>query len=155
MDLLSAYPELQRWDFRILATDVDTSVLAKAQSGVYPDSELTGIPESRVGLLERTGKTVTVPETARKAVSFKPLNLIAEWPMRGPFDAVFCRNVTIYFDKRTQARVFSRLGTIIAPGGFLYIGHSENLGSGNEAFRLVGKTVYQVTDKAAEARSAA
>jgi chemotaxis protein methyltransferase CheR len=65
------------------------------------------------------------------------------WPMRGPFDAIFCRNVAIYFDKKTQGEVFSRLGGILVPGGFLYIGHSENLGAGGGGFKLVGKTVYQ------------
>ena len=154
MDLLAAYPELKRWDFRILATDVDTSVLAKAATAIYADTELAGLPPERATLLERVRDGVAVPEAARKLVSFKPLNLIQPWPMRGPFDAVFCRNVTIYFDKRTQSQVFGRLGAIVAPGGYLYIGHSENLGAGNEAFRLVGKTVYQATAKA-EARSAA
>ena len=155
MDLLAAYPELKRWDFRILATDVDTSVLVKAEAALYPSSELAGVSPERVALLERTRDgSVRIPEAARRLVSFKPLNLIAPWPMRGPFDAVFCRNVTIYFDKLTQSRVFGRLGTIVAPGGYLYIGHSENLGAGNDAFRLVGKTVYLSTGKA-EVRSAA
>jgi Methylase of chemotaxis methyl-accepting proteins len=63
--------------------------------------------------------------------------------MKGPFDAIFCRNVAIYFDKPTQGEVFGRLGRMLAPEGFLYIGHSENLGSGGEGFRLVGKTIYQ------------
>ena len=80
---------------------------------------------------------------ARALVSFKPLNLMTPWPMRGPFDAIFCRNVAIYFDKQTQGALFARLGGILAPGGFLYIGHSENLGSGGEGFKLVGKTIYQ------------
>jgi chemotaxis protein methyltransferase CheR len=77
-------------------------------------------------------------------VTFKVLNLmVPSWPMKGPFDAVFCRNVAIYFDKPTQATLFSRLGRVLAPGGYLYIGHSENLGAGGEGFRLVGKTIYQ------------
>ena len=73
--------------------------------------------------------------------------------MRGPFDAVFCRKVAIYFDKPTQGQVFARLGTS-APEGFLYIGHSENLGAGGEGFRLVGKTIYQARS-VQEARDAA
>jgi chemotaxis protein methyltransferase CheR len=155
MDLLAAYPELKRWDFRILATDVDTSVIAKAGTGVYLESELAGVGAARGELLEHPGDgTVRVPMAARNTIAFKPLNLIESWPMHGPFDAVFCRNVTIYFDKLTQSRVFDRIGSIIAPGGYLYIGHSENLGHGGETFRLVGKTVYQTTGKA-EARSAA
>ena len=155
MDLLAAYPELKRWDFRILATDIDTAVLQKAETGIYPESELNGLAAERAALLERGADgSVVVPKAARRHVSFKPLNLIAPWPMRGQFDAVFCRNVTIYFDKLTQSRVFARLGAILTPGGFLYIGHSENLAGSHDGFRLVGKTVYQAIGKA-DARNAA
>jgi len=144
MDLLAAYPELKRWDFRILATDIDTAVITKAARGIYPENELSGLSPERARMLQRLGDgTVQVPQAARELVAFKPLNLIAEWPMKGPFDAIFCRNVAIYFDKPTQGAVFGRLGKLLAPGGFLYIGHSENLGSGGDGFRLVGKTIYQ------------
>ncbi|HWV20928.1 MAG TPA: protein-glutamate O-methyltransferase CheR [Devosia sp.] len=144
MDLLAAFPELKRWDFKILATDIDTAVIAKAARGIYPENELSGLSAERARPFQRLGDgTVQVPQAARELVSFKPLNLIAEWPMRGPFDAIFCRNVAIYFDKPTQGAVFGRFGTLLAPEGFLYIGHSENLGSGGEGFRLVGKTIYQ------------
>ena len=107
-------------------------------------SELNGLSVERARLFERAGDgRVRVPQTVASLVSFKPLNLMAAWPMKGPFDAIFCRNVAIYFDKPTQGEVFSRLGRILAPGGFLYIGHSENLGAGGAGFRLVGKTIYQ------------
>jgi chemotaxis protein methyltransferase CheR len=86
---------------------------------------------------------IRVPQAARELVSFRPLNLIEPWPVKGPFDAIFCRNVAIYFDKPTQGQVFSRFRTVLATEGFLYIGHSENLGSGAAEFRLVGKTIYQ------------
>lgn len=148
MDLLNAFPDLKRWDFRILATDIDTAVIARAAEGVYPQSELSGLSAERARLLETTGSgLVRVPQAVRELVAFKPLNLIAPWPMKGPFDAIFCRNVAIYFDKPTQADVFGRFSSMLAPEGFLYIGHSENLGSGGEAFRLVGKTIYQSRDK--------
>ncbi len=144
LSLLAAYPELKRWDFKILATDIDTNVLAKAATGVYPESELNGLSAERQRQFERVGDgTVRVPMAIRSLVSFKPLNLMAPWPMKGPFDAIFCRNVAIYFDKPTQGEVFGRLGRILAPGGFLYIGHSENVGSASATFRLVGKTIYQ------------
>ncbi|HHY49496.1 MAG TPA: chemotaxis protein [Alphaproteobacteria bacterium] len=145
LSLLAAYPDLKRWDFRILATDVDTSVLARAAAGIYPESELAGLTPARARLFERPGDgTIHIPAAARAVVAFRPLNLMdATWPMRGPFDAVFCRNVTIYFDRATQAAVFARLGRLIAPGGYLYVGHSENLGDGGAGFQLVGKTVYQ------------
>jgi chemotaxis protein methyltransferase CheR len=155
VDLLAQYPELRRWDFRILATDIDTNVLAKAATGLYPESELSGLTPARAALFERGGDgTIRIPAAARELVSFKPLNLIAgSWPMRGPFDAIFCRNVAIYFDKPTQGRLFTQLGQMLAPAGFLYIGHSENLGSGAADFRLVGKTIYQL--KSGQKREAA
>lgn len=156
MDLLDAFPELKRWDFKILATDIDTAVIAKASAGVYPENELNGLSAERARRIERVGNgTVRVPAAVRELVSFKPLNLIApNWPMRGPFDAIFCRNVAIYFDKPTQGEVFARLGKLLAPEAFLYIGHSENLGSGGEGFRLVGKTIYQSKHKLSKREAA-
>ena len=154
LGLLAAHPELKRWDFKILATDIDTSVIAKAATAVYPDGELNGLSRERTALFERMDSGhVRVPQAVASLVSFKPLNLMAPWPMKGPFDAIFCRNVAIYFDKATQGEVFGRLGEILAPGGFLYIGHSENLGAGGSAFRLVGKTIYQ--SRAERAKDAA
>jgi chemotaxis protein methyltransferase CheR len=148
MDLLAAFPELKRWDFKILATDIDTAVLAKAAGGVYPENELNGLSAERSRPFERLGNgSIRIPAGVRELVSFKPLNLIGAWPMKGPFDAVFCRNVAIYFDKPTQGEVFGRFAKLIAPEGFLYIGHSENLGSGGDGFRLVGKTIYQSKEK--------
>jgi len=144
VSLLAAFPDLKRWDFKILATDIDTNVIAKAALGTYPISELSGLSAERAALFERTADgNIRVPAAARELISFKPLNLIEAWPMKGPFDAIFCRNVAIYFDKPTQGQVFSRFGTMIAPDGFLYIGHSENLGTVSANFRLVGKTIYQ------------
>lgn len=151
MDLLAALPELKRWDFKILATDIDTAVLAKAATGTYPESELAGLSPQRARLLEKPHDgSIRVPEIVRHLVSFKPLNLMQQWPVKGPFDAIFCRNVAIYFDKPTQGEVFGRFNNLLAQDAFLYIGHSENLGSGSEGFRLVGKTVYQCRAKAAK-----
>ncbi|RYE07710.1 MAG: methyltransferase domain-containing protein [Hyphomicrobiales bacterium] len=156
LSLLAAYPELKRWDFKILATDIDTSVIAKAAAGIYPESELNGLSAERARLFEKAGEgRIRVPAAVASLVSFKPLNLMSPWPMKGPFDAIFCRNVAIYFDKQTQGEVFGRLGQILAPGGYLYIGHSENLGSGSAGFRLVGKTIYQARSASERARNAA
>ena len=144
MSLLAAFPDLKRWDFRILATDIDTNVIARAALGVYPEAEVAGLSAERAGPFERLGNaTVRVPLAARERVAFLPLNLLDAWPMKGPFDAIFCRNVTIYFDKPTQAALFDRFATLLAPGGFLYIGHSENMAAGASGYRLVGKTIYQ------------
>jgi chemotaxis protein methyltransferase CheR len=119
-------------------------VLGKASLGVYPQADLAGLPPARLALFEPgAAGTVQIPAAARALVSFLPLNLVDQWPMRGPFDAIFCRNVTIYFDKATQSEVFSRFRDLLPPGGFLYIGHSENIGAGATGYRLVGKTIYQ------------
>ncbi len=144
VDLLAAFPELKRWDFRILATDIDSNVVDRAATGVYPANELNGLSAERRSLFERpTPAEIRIPAAARDAVTFKLLNLIEPWPVKGPFDAIFCRNVAIYFDKPTQGMLFDRLGQVLAPDGFLYIGHSENLQAVSKGFKLVGKTVYQ------------
>jgi chemotaxis protein methyltransferase CheR len=155
MDLLAAFPELKRWDFKILGTDIDTAVLAKAARGVYPENELSGLSPQRARLLEkRDDGTIVVPGPVRDLVSFKPLNLITAWPMKGPFDAIFCRNVAIYFDKSTQGQMFGRFAGLLAPEAFLYIGHSENLGAGGGEFKLVGKTIYQSRLKSSKREAA-
>lgn len=155
MDLLAAFPDLRRWDFKILATDIDTAVIAKAALGVYPQSELAGLSPERLRPFGTSPDGhAAIPEAVRALVSFKPLNLIGPWPMKGPFDAIFCRNVAIYFDKPTQGEVFGRFSKLLAPQGFLYIGHSENLGSGGDGFRLVGKTIYQSKQMASKREAA-
>lgn len=144
LSLLAAFPELKRWDFRILATDIDSNVVGKAARGIYPSTELNGLSAQRAALFEmvETGE-IRIPRAAHELVTFKLLNLIEAWPVSGPFDAIFCRNVAIYFDKPTQGMLFDRLGQVLAPDGFLYIGHSENLQAVSKGFKLVGKTVYQ------------
>jgi chemotaxis protein methyltransferase CheR len=145
MSALAAVPELRSWDFRVLATDIDTAVLAKAARATYSDAELEGLPPARASLFEPGGDgMVRIPGAIRDVVAFKPLNLMATpWPMRGPFDAIFCRNVAIYFDRATQSTLFARLGAILAPDGYLYIGHSETVAGDAAGLRLVGKTIYQ------------
>jgi len=153
--LLDALPELRRWDFRILATDIDTSVISRAATGIYPEAELAELTPARQALFERGADgSARVPAVARSVIAFKPLNLMDDWPMSGPFDAIFCRNVAIYFDKATQRELFGRFRSMLASDGFLYIGHAETLGGAAAEFRLAGKTIYQ--PRAAQgARSAA
>lgn len=86
---------------------------------------------------------VRVVEEARNLISFKHLNLVGQWPMKGPFDIIFCRNVVIYFDKDTQRVLFDRYANLLAPGGFLYIGHSENLFGITERFKLLGRNIHR------------
>ncbi len=137
------------WDARILATDIDSQVLARAATGVYAEDRIEGLAPARVrrwfrrGGGANTGK-VKVDAALQAQIAFRRLNLMDDtWPMRGPFDAIFCRNVVIYFDKPTQRRLSDRYADLLAPQGFLYIGHSESLHGVNERFKLIGRTIYQ------------
>ena len=129
LHLLAAHPELKRWDFRILATDIDTNVVARAAAGVYPEAELNGLTPEQAGLFERAGAgQVRVPMAVRELIAFKPLNLMNNpWPMRGPFDAVFCRNVAIYFNDADRRLLFARLERALDSGGYLILGAMESL----------------------------
>ncbi|MFO8003309.1 CheR family methyltransferase [Thioalkalivibrio sp.] len=132
---------------RILATDLDTQVLERAARGVYPLERVAALPEVDVRRFFQRGKGaqagfVRVRPEVRDLVTFRPLNLLGpRWPIRGPFDAIFCRNVLIYFDKPTQYRLLSRFHPLLHPEGLLFLGHSENVAHAADLFRLRGKTV--------------
>ncbi len=134
------------WDFRVLATDLDTTVLRKAMTGVYPPAALEGVPDQmRESAFERHAGGVRVAPAVQALVTFKQLNLLGPWPMKGPFDAIFCRNVMIYFDADTKATLIGRLHGMLKSGGWLYVGHSESLLDQHQRFKLCGHTVYQKT----------
>ena len=146
LSILSLLPEARAYDVRILATDINPIVLDTARKGLYPAEEVVSVPaDLRKGWMEPTGTgTLRLDEAARGLVTFRPLNLIGAWPMKGPFDAVFCRNVVIYFDEKTQMRLLNRLTSLIRPGGYLYLGHSERMvGPAEALFRLDGTTTYR------------
>lgn len=136
---------------RILATDIDTQVLAKAEAGVYPLERVSGLSPERLKRFFLRGKGpqagyVRLRPELRRLISFKPLNLLDDkWAIKGPFDAVFCRNVMIYFDKPTQGQILSRFAPLLKPSGLLFAGHSENLSFVTRDFSLIGKTVYQLS----------
>lgn len=140
-----AIPDIDRWDVKILATDIDTNVLAKCRAGIYSAEEVEPIaPELRKRFTAPAGDgKVVMHDKLKNLIVFKPLNLIEAWPFKGPFDAVFCRNVVIYFNKQTQQQLFSRMADYIRPQGWLYIGHSESLHGISERFSLKGKTTYR------------
>lgn len=145
--VLSVWPNAADLDIRILGTDIDTNVLATGREAVYDESLLEGIPANVRGqYFERDAdrRSWRVCEAARSLVAFRELNLNGpSWPMKGPFDAIFCRNVVIYFDEPTQERVWSRFAPLIAPGGRLYVGHSERVGASVTAFESCGLTAYR------------
>lgn len=134
-------------DARILATDLSPRALAQAREGIYPLDRLAGISESRRHrwLLRGLGpyaNRVRVHARLQELVRVQPLNLLHEWPMRGPFDAIFCRNVMIYFDPPTRQRLLQRFAALLAPDGYLFLGHSESTLGLSEAFEPIGRTVY-------------
>ena len=134
------------WDVKILATDLDSDVLAKAKNGVYTINDVDGLDEAVIkNYFQRssTRKEVKVKEKITEYIHFKRLNLLEEWPMKGPFDFIFCRNVVIYFDKPTQKVLFDRYADMLAVGGYLFIGHSENLHSISDRFENLGNTIYR------------
>ena len=134
----------------ILASDLDTQVLAKAAEGIYPIERVERMDPDRVrrffqrGTGVQAGQVRIRPEL-RSLVSFQRINLLEpSWPVRGPFDAIFCRNVMIYFDKHTQAAILRRFAPLLRPDGLLFVGHSESLFHVSDVFRLRGKTVYEL-----------
>jgi chemotaxis protein methyltransferase CheR len=136
----------------IVATDLDTSVLAKAEAGVYPVERVEKLAADVVkrfflkGTGEQSGFVRVRPEL-RAMVTFRQVNLLNDvWPIRGPLDAIFCRNVMIYFDKETQLKILQRFAPLLQPDGLLFAGHSENFHNAAHLFRLRGKTVYELAN---------
>lgn len=128
-------------DVKVLATDIDTTMLARAIHGVYGPEVYADLPEDCRKYMD--AESFSVSAEARRLLTFRQLNLLHDWPMKGPFDVIFCRNVVIYFDKPTKAKLFNRMADMLTADGRLYIGHSENLHGVSDRFELVGRTVYR------------
>ena len=145
-----AIPDNLGWDVKILATDLDTNVIATGSEGVYSLERVNGLPASVLkrwfyrGKGSRSGY-VRASAELRDMILFKQLNLMGQWPVNPGVDIIFCRNVLIYFDKPTQAKLFDRYANILRPDGYLFVGHSETLYKVSDRFQLLGKTIYQRT----------
>ena len=140
--------DLLTWNAQILATDLSGRMLELARRGVYSRERFRETPPRTVAehftcLGGRETKQYLVNEPARRMVTFARLNLMEPWPMRGPFDAIFCRNVMIYFDKPTQNELVERFWDLLIPGGVLFIGHSESISGVRRRFEYVQPTVYR------------
>ncbi|MBI3206926.1 MAG: protein-glutamate O-methyltransferase CheR [Myxococcales bacterium] len=147
MVLAEKLGDFEAWDARILATDISPRVLDTARAGAYPKATLEGVsPAQRARFFEATDQGARVRPELRARVQFAQLNLLGHWPMRGPFDVIFCRNVMIYFDEPTRVRLVSRFRELLAPGGWLLIGHSESLGASPTGFRSVKPSTYARVD---------
>lgn len=139
--------DLRNWDVRILATDLDTEILARAMAGVYPEDRLKALTRQRMlthfsAIPGRPGHFSVAPELA-SLITFKQLNLTRDLPMSGPLDAIFCRNVIIYFNKDTQRDLFARIAVLQRSDDVLFLGHSESLFKVSDEYVLQRKTIYR------------
>jgi chemotaxis protein methyltransferase CheR len=145
MAVCEAMPERRGWDVRILATDIDCSVVAIGARGLYGADRLQGISTQRLQTFftpAGDGSHAVKPEL-RELVTFRRLNLLDPMPMRGPFDVIFCRNVIIYFDKDTKHHLFSRISPLQRTGDVLCLGHSESITGITDDYCLIGRTLYR------------
>src|SRR6202000_1770944 len=132
-------------DVRILATDLDPNMLERGRAGCYPRNAVREVPQKlRERWTRPEGETVVMAPELRSLIQFNELNLLADWPMTGKFDAIFCRNVMIYFDEETQDRIWRKFAALLRPGGTLFIGHSERIAMDRHPFDLVAQTTYRL-----------
>ena len=135
--------------FNLVASDIDSKVLALAKRGIYKIDGLKGVSNTRIQRFFLRGKglnegMVKVKSDLQNVINFLNVNLINnDWPFRDPFNIVFCRNVMIYFDGPTQRKVLERIHRVMIPGGLLFVGHAENFSESRDLFVLRGKTVYE------------
>lgn len=148
---------LARWDVKVLATDIDTRMVEHGRAGVYSRETIAEVPQELVRnyFLSGTGKYadyVCVQPEIKRLISFARMNLMdSPWPFQGKFDAIFCRNVIIYFDRASQRRLLERYAKMLKPGGLFFAGHSENLFWLGDLFESLGNTVYRVRSAASGA----
>ena len=139
--------ERERWDAKILATDLDTNVLSHGRRGVYSKERIGNMDQQLVKKyfteVRGSADSMETKDTLKSLITFNHLNLLGEWPMKGKFDVIFCRNVVIYFSKETQRDLFDRYANILEPDGYLFIGHSESLHGVSKRFESVGRTIYR------------
>jgi chemotaxis protein methyltransferase CheR len=150
LTILSLMNDVSRLDVKVLATDIDPNMVADGTKGVYEDGLMAGVPNDMrerwfVKQRQDGGLSWAVCDQLRELVSFRELNLIGAWPMKGAFQAIFCRNVVIYFEDDTQKQMWSRFQSLLSPSGRLYIGHSERVsGAAAQAFESEGITIYRL-----------
>jgi chemotaxis protein methyltransferase CheR len=144
--LAAAFGGRPRGDCLMLATDLDSNVLAVAEDGRYPASafeKLTAQQRDRLALRPAGEDRMAMPDAWKALIRFRQLNILHDWPFRGPFQIIFCRNMLIYFDQPTKVDVVRRLVSVLAPGGYLYLGHSEALPGAVAGLSAVGRTIYR------------
>lgn len=148
MLLHETIPNIAVRDILILATDVSVSMLKKARTAVYGKESVRDVPPAFlrkyfVPIRRKEGLLYQVKDEVKANVRLAWLNLLEPWPMRGPFDVIFCRNVMIYFDRPTQQKLIGRFWDLLSPGGYLFVGHSEGLSAIKHKFHYVQPAIYR------------
>jgi len=147
MTIREMIPESKDWDIKILATDLDTNVLAHAKAGIYSLEKINNVSKSRMKRFFLRGKgeqreDIKIRSELQNMIRFRQLNLMDPWPIKNQFDIIFCRNVVIYFDKPTQKVLFKRYHELLKDTGHMFIGHSETMFKVSDDFKLIGNTIY-------------
>ncbi len=150
---LDSTKSLMNWDVKVLATDLDTNVINHGRKGIYSADRIGNLDREYVKRYfkpigaESTSKDLSMQaqESIKHYITFNRLNLLGDWPMKGKFDVIFCRNVVIYFSKETQRVLFDRYANLLKPQGHLFIGHSESLHGITNRFEAIGRTIYRKT----------
>ncbi|KAB0680631.1 CheR family methyltransferase [Aureimonas leprariae] len=151
LTILSMLPNAADYDIKVLASDIDPNVVAFGRAGIYDEGAIEPVPAElrRRWFSEAVNsmpgnRLFEVSDAMRTLVAFRELNLIGEWPMKGSFQAIFCRNVTIYFDQPTRERIWRRFCDFLEPDAWLYVGHSERLtGPAQDFLAYEGTTAYR------------
>lgn len=153
LTVLSLMPNAADYDFKILATDIDPKILNLARAGAYDEAALETVnPTMRKQWFQEVQvqgrRKFQVDDRVKRLITFNELNLMAQWPFKGTFDVIFCRNVVIYFDEPTQMKIWSRFAELLPVDGHLYIGHSERVsGDAKQLFDNTGITTYRYLGK--------
>jgi chemotaxis protein methyltransferase CheR len=153
LTVLSLMPNAADYDFKILATDIDPKILGLARAGAYDEAALETVsPAMRKQWFQEVDiqgrRKFQIDDRVKRLITFNELNLMAQWPFKGTFDAIFCRNVVIYFDEPTQMKIWSRFAGLLPDAGHLYIGHSERVsGDAKHLFDNIGITTYRYLGK--------
>ena len=153
LTVLAMMPNAADFDFRILATDIDPKILGLARAGAYDEASLDTIsPAMRKQWFQEVNvqgrRKFQIDDRVKRLITFNELNLLGQWPFKGMFDVIFCRNVVIYFDEPTQTKIWARFAGQLQDAGHLYIGHSERVsGEAKHLFDNIGITTYRYTTK--------
>jgi len=145
MTIANGLPDWKNHNVRILATDLDTNAVAACKRATYRHESLKQIPRelSKQFLIDGIAESVRINPDLQRMISFKQLNLRGAWPMRRQYDVIFCRNVMIYFDDAFKTELLNGFHSLLKPGGYLYIGHSESASKLHSGYDLIGRTIYE------------